>query len=78
MAKDRKTRRLPLVLSMAATVAAGAAAVYYRRQIDEHNQNFLQVPPELLREVREEGLTLVYWINESGEQCFKTIDESGS
>lgn len=59
MAKDRKTRRFPLVLSMLTTVAATAAAAYYRSQLIErpgildNTENMLEVPPELLYEVRE-------------------------
>lgn len=76
--KERKTRRISFVLAAVGAVAGFGLAAFYRLQLEEYNQSSLPVPPELLHQVREEGLTLVCWIDDSGKQCFKTIDESGS
>jgi hypothetical protein len=75
MAKDRKARRFPLVLSMLGTAAATATAVYYRRRLDEVAETMIEVPESLLREVRE-GATLMYWVDETGKKCYKTTPNS--
>lgn len=85
--KDRKPRRLPIVLSIAATAVATASALHYRRMLEETEELVIRLqesdpgtasitfPSELMDEVRN-GATLMYWRDESGKQCFKTTTNS--
>lgn len=85
--KDRKPRRLPIVLSIVATAVATASALHYRRLLEETDELVARLqesdpglasitfPSELMDEVRN-GATLMYWIDDSGKQCYKTANAS--
>jgi hypothetical protein len=38
----------------------------------------LLAPSHLMKRVRDEGMTLTYWVDDDGTQHFKTINEDGT
>lgn len=76
MKKERKPRRLLLALSIVSTVVATSAAVYYRRQLDEHNPNLLVLEPhpEQMAQIKDGSGTLTYWTDETGGTHYTVTD----
>lgn len=76
MAKTSKPRRYPLVLSMMGTVAATAAAVYYRRQIDEYNPSLITFEPHPndLMAIKSGAALVKYWVDENGKHHYVVED----
>lgn len=85
MAKDRKTRRFPLILSMFATVAATAAAGYYRsnalaldeelgRRDSDPDAHTFSVNPGMLQAMKS-GATLQITIDSNGVPQYKIVGD---
>lgn len=75
--KEKVKRKMPKVIAIATTaVAFGALVVanHYKRLLEQSWENSIEIRPELIREVREDGAVLKWWRDEDGEH-FSTIDK---
>lgn len=82
--KNKIRERAPKVIakvSIVVALSAVAAAAYYRNKyngtldvFDNHDET-LEVHPEILREVREEGAVMKFKMDEHGNKFFTTQDD---